>query len=106
MIRGLMNWPRMRLEVKGHANYDEPGKDIVCAAASMLTGALAGVLEDAQARGRTKFEWKEEGSGVVIWADPNMGSMNEIKSYFRMAVKGMKMVAEQYPKNVEMKEVR
>lgn len=30
-----------RLEVKGHAYYDVPGKDIVCAAVSAITQALA-----------------------------------------------------------------
>ena len=106
MIRGAMYWQRMRLEIKGHANFDEKGKDIVCAGASMITGALIGVLEDAKARGRTQFEWKQDGADLQIWADPNMGSMNEIKSYFRMAVKGLRMLAEEYPKYVEMKEVR
>ena len=106
MTKAVMYWNRLRLEVKGHADYAEQGKDIVCAGVSMLTGALVGVLEDAEARGRTMFEWKENGADLTIWADPNMGSMNEIKSYFRMTVKGLRMLAEQYPKHVEIKEVR
>ena len=106
MIKATMYWDRLRLEVKGHADYAEAGKDIVCAGASMLTGALAGVLEDAEARGRTMFEWKDRDGELVIWADPNLGSMQEIKSYFRMAVKGRRMLAEQYPKYAELKEVR
>lgn len=106
MIKAEMYWKRMRLEVKGHAGYAEEGKDIVCAGVSTLTGALIGVLEDAEARGRTMFEWKDAEGTLTIWADPNMGSIQEIKSYFRMAVKGLRMIAEQYSKFVEIKEVQ
>lgn len=105
MIKGRMYWDRMRLEVGGHADYDVIGKDIVCAGVSMITSALIGVLEDAQTRGRTTFAYKDEEGQLTVWADPNMGSMQEIKSYFRMCVKGMRMLAEQYPKNVEIREV-
>ena len=105
MTKAVMNWGRLRLELSGHAGYAAKGQDIVCAGISMLTGALAGVLEDAKTRGRTEFGWKEDGAEVAIWADPSLGSLQEIKSYFRMAVKGLSMLQEQYPKHVEIKEV-
>jgi len=105
MIRAVMYWNKLRLEVEGHAGTAEKGKDLVCAAASMMTGALAGALEEAMARGRTIGEWKQEDGNAVIWADPNMGSLNEIKAYFRMCVKGFRMLQEEYPANVSIKEV-
>ena len=105
MIKAVMYWNRMRMEISGHANTAPKGQDIVCAAASMLTGALAGVLEEAQARGRTDAKVEDKDETLAIWADPIMGSMNEIKSYYRMAVKGLRMLQEEYPKNVEIKEV-
>jgi len=105
MIKGRMYWDRMRLEISGHAGYAEKGQDIVCAGVSALLYALAAVLEEAEARGRTTAELKESEEGAVIWADPGMGSLNEIKAYFRMCVKGMKIIQEQYPQHVEIKEV-
>ena len=105
MIRAEMYWQRLTLEISGHAGYDEIGKDIVCAGASMLADALAGVLQEAQERGRVKADWKQVGGKLTIRADPNLGALNEIKAYFRMCCKGLKMLHEQYPKNVEIKEV-
>lgn len=105
MIKARMYWDRLRLEVEGHAGYDIIGRDIICAAVSMLTGALIGVLEDAQTRGRTTFDYTDKDGQMKIWADPSMGSLQEVKAYFRMCVKGMRMLAEQYPKNVEIREV-
>ena len=108
MTNAVMYWNRMRIEVTGHANAGVMGMDIVCAGVSMLTGALIGSLEDAEARGRTIAEWKwnEEKAQLVIWADPNLGNLAEIKAYFRMCVKGLRMLKEQYPRNVDIKEVQ
>ena len=107
MTKAIMYWNRMRMEVQGHANADEKGKDIVCAGVSMITGALIGMLEEAEARGRTMAEWKwdENKALLVIWADPNMGSLAEIKAYFRMCIKGLRMLHDEYPRYVDVKEV-
>lgn len=106
MIHARMDWRRMQLMMWGHAGYAEPGKDIVCAGASMLFDALAGTLREAEERGRTTAQVQVRGeSTVIITADPSINNVNEIKSYYRMAVKGLKMLAEQYPENVELKEV-
>lgn len=106
MIRATMYWARLRLEVDGHADYAEKGKDIVCAGASMLTGALAGALEEAEDRGRCEYKAKNGDGKALIWAEPAMGSVQEIKAYFRMAVKGYRMLEEQYPGNVTIREVQ
>ena len=106
MIRATMYWARLRLEVDGHADYAEKGKDIVCAGASMLTGALAGALEEAEDRGRCEYKAKNSDGKALIWAEPAMGSVQEIKAYFRMAVKGYRMLEEQYPGNVTIREVQ
>ena len=47
MIKAVMYWNRLRLEVDGHAGYDEKGKDIVCAGVSMMVNALAVGLVDS-----------------------------------------------------------
>ena len=105
MTTVTMTWPQMKLKVEGHANTAPKGQDIVCAAESMLVCALAGTLEEAQQRGRLKMEYKESDGKVEITADPQMGSLAEAKAYFRMAVKGFRMLREEYPSNVCIREV-
>lgn len=106
MTKATMYWQRIRLEVTGHAGYAEAGKDIVCAAISMLTDALAGTLEEAKARGRCDYKARDGDGTVIISADPTMGSIVEIKAYFRMAVTGMRMLQEQYPEYIRIQEVQ
>ena len=105
MIKVTMYWNRLRMEVEGHANFDEAGKDIICAAASILTDTLGETIEEAEARGRCECKVKAEDGKALIWANPTMGSIVEIKSYFRMAVKGFRMLQQQYPGFVTIKEV-
>lgn len=105
MIRAVMYWNQLRLEVEGHAGSAPAGQDLVCAAASMLTSSLIGVLEDAKARGRTEFEFRDNGERMVIHANPGMNHLAEVKSYYRMCIKGLKMLQEQYRQNVDLKEV-
>ena len=105
MIKAVMDWNRLRLEEAGHANYAEKGQDIVCAGVSILTNALANALEEAEERGRCSLETKERDGYAMITADPSMGNRQEIKAYFRMAVTGLKMMQEEDPKNVEIREV-
>lgn len=105
MIRATMYWRALMMEVDGHAGYAEKGKDIVCAGASMLLEALAAVLQEADDRGRCEANLKQEDGKARISAYPTLGSMTEIKAYFRMCVKGMKLLQEQYPEHVEIKEV-
>lgn len=105
MIKATMYWSRLRMEIEGHAGYAEEGGDIVCAGASALVEALVGVLHDAEQRGRTTADAEERDNKLIIWADPNMGSLNEIKAYFRVCVKGLQLLQSNYRDNVGIKEV-
>ena len=106
MIRATMYWGRLRLEVEGHAEYAEKGKDIVCAGASMLTGALGAALEEAEARGRCECKVRYSEGKALIWAVAAMGSRQEIKAYFKMTVTGFKLLEEEYAGNVTIREVQ
>jgi uncharacterized protein YsxB (DUF464 family) len=107
MIRATMYWERLRLEVEGHGE-GEFGKDLVCCGASMLVQALDGTLAEAEMRGRCECKTRNdpgESGKAIIWANPTMGSLNEIKAYFRMTVKGFRMLMEQYPGKVIVREL-
>lgn len=83
-----------RITLTGHAQYAEEGKDIVCAAVSVLTQTLI-----------RSIEWltKDEilysfGNGIVDMRFKNLseGSKKLVDSFFV----GVCMVANQYPENV------
>ena len=106
MIRATMDWNRLRFELAGHSGYAEKGEDLICAGASMLTSALAGALEEAEERGRCKLETKQRDGYGMIRAEATLSNRGEIKAYFRMTVKGLQMLQEQYPKHIEIREVQ
>ena len=81
------------VEVTGHAGYDVAGKDIVCAAVSMLMYTLRQRQQDLNAK---PFEC-EMRSGYAKIKVPEI-SMRE--SYETVA-SGLKLLSEQYPENVE-----
>jgi uncharacterized protein YsxB (DUF464 family) len=105
MIIARMSWARLRLEVKGHAQYGTAGNDIVCAGASTLVYALAEALRVAEERGRTEADIEDKDGKIVIWAEPSIYNLGEIKAYFRMCVRGLQMLKNQYPRNIDIKEV-
>ena len=106
MIRATMYWDRLRMETEGHAGYAEEGQDIVCAGASMLMYALGRVMEESEARGRCECKTKITDGKMIVWSNPTMGAINEIKAYFRMAVTGFRMLQEEYPGKVTIREVQ
>lgn len=83
------------VEVKGHAGYAEPGKDIVCAAISVLYETLMLALEEI--------------SGVELGDKTGLIRMNPLdlsspamafssaSTLFEAFTTGMKRIAEQYP---------
>lgn len=76
------------VEVKGHAGYAEPGKDIVCAAISVLYETLRLNLMQC-----SNLQYEEEDG--LLMADPTSGP-----TLFAAVTAGMKEVAYQYPENV------
>ena len=86
----------LSLYVKGHANYADNGKDIVCSAVSCLCISLANTLLAAGVEKRC-FRI-EDGSFYVST------TITENQAYaegaFDTAVNGLQMIAEQYPNHV------
>jgi uncharacterized protein YsxB (DUF464 family) len=86
----------LSLYVKGHANYADNGKDIVCSAVSCLCISLANTL---LAAGVEKQCFRiEDGSFFVST------TVTENQAYaegaFDTAVNGLQMIADQYPNHV------
>ena len=80
------------LHINGHAQFDELGRDIVCAGVSAITYALMNYLEDIDPSGL----YVSEGAGNVEIACG--GEDNGIA--FDVAMAGYRAIAQTYPDHV------
>ena len=86
----------LSLYVKGHANYAESGKDIVCSAVSCLCISLANTL---LAAGVEKSCFRM-GDGSFYMSATIADNYKYAEGAFDTAVNGLQMIAEQYPNHV------
>lgn len=98
------NTCELRLIVAGHAGFGEKGKDIVCAAESILVQSLACALtrlgpeqlQDVTVEGVA-------GSGCVgITAIPTPQGYERVQGMFESACVGFCLLAEHYPEHVRV----
>ena len=85
-----------RLTVKGHTGYAEPGKDIVCAAVSVLAQNLIQSIEELTP---DKIKYSIQPGRVCI---EYRNLSEKAKSLFDSFFIGIRMVIEDYPENVRM----
>lgn len=106
MTKARMNWNRLKLTMEGHAGSGVKGRDIVCAAESMLTQALLQTLLDMQDGKKLALDWS--GSPQIgflqIEAAPAEGYREVTETCFRVAVTGLRMLEEKYPDYIRLKE--
>lgn len=84
------------ISVKGHANYAEPGKDIVCAGVSILVQTLIQSIEEQTT---DQIQYSISPGSVDI----KHGKLSEraqvlMASFFV----GIRMIADEYPDNVSL----
>lgn len=91
----------MILRAEGHAGYAEKGKDIVCAAVSVLMQTLACSV-DVNNTGNT-FELSDGKNGNRLTVQAPMSVLNRDK--FDLVVEGLIRLAENYPENVQFKKL-
>ena len=98
------------LTAKGHAGYDDTGRDIVCAAVSALTQSIAAALAQTGAE-----SWcLRKGDELRVIADvttPSAGGTTQervaqqVRGAFAVARCGLRMIADKYPENVRYTEL-
>lgn len=86
----------LELKVNGHANYDDHGKDIVCAGVSALTQALVGFIENND---ECEGECQENDCGghIHIYA---LKSDDKVYAAFEMAFIGLLQIEMAHPNYV------
>lgn len=91
------------LDVNDHANYN-PGHDIVCAAASVLTCSLISAIynEDESVFSSYVVDCDEDDAAVHIDITVYEWEYERIKGMFDVVITGFEMLAEKYPANVSL----
>lgn len=85
------------LTVIGHANYDEYGKDIVCAGISSLVQALIGWIEENYYKANCISIDPKEGE-VLISCEGG----EDVAAVFQMVSIGLAQIADSYPDHIQI----
>lgn len=104
MIEIKFDADKLKLTVKGHAEYAEKGQDIVCAGVSALVGALAITLSDMW-EGNSMMKkpitrLKEGNTLIQAYAKPEY--KKTLSLVFYPILEGLDLIARKYPENVSM----
>lgn len=96
---------KYQIRIKGHAHYDEPGKDIVCASCSMAFYNLAQMIHmyDAEKAFCKKPKMIYDKGKGYIEVMPREEYEPWIQHDFTYATAGFQMLAAQYPDFVDLK---
>lgn len=91
--------------VKGHANYDEVGKDIVCSAVSALTiGAINSV--EILLKVDLRPEHNEKKGGLLAWEIPDLvdkSKDDQLQLLMKALVESLLMVEKDYKQYLKVK---
>ena len=95
----------LSMEVRGHADFAELGKDPVCAGASVLAMTVAQCVKGMEEAGRLqkKAHIVIRSGRVLVTAKPVEEFWNEAKHLFWVGETGMRLLSEAYPGNVAIR---
>lgn len=84
------------IKIKGHAGYDEPGKDIVCAGVSTLVQTLVQSIGELTS---DKIQYSmSPGTVDIRFRNLSERAQALTDSFFV----GIRMIADEYPENVQL----
>lgn len=98
MTEAKYNKEKLELSIRGHAGYDELGKDIVCAGVSALFFAAYAELRN---RGFKYFADLDDGY-VFLKAYPSAEERHTCLAIFDTVVAGLENIAQHYPDNIQL----
>ena len=85
------------ISVKGHANYADKGRDIVCAGASAVVQALIGWIENNPCE--VDYVNIDENKGEVL---VQCYGGEDVKAVFYMTAIGLEQIANSFPDHVQI----
>ena len=102
-----LNTPEdFKIVFNGHANYAEKGKDIVCAAVSILSSELILACDDAKTRGEIvdyDFFYKE---AFVSISFKYCCDSKSIRNFIAVIIKSLELLIREYGQYIELTEQR
>lgn len=98
MIEVIYYREHNRLTVKGHAQSNEYGKDLVCAGVSALALTMAANVGNMAAKGYVKDPvTRLEPGDAEISCNPRTRYRESVKQVFMSVCVGFEILADQYP---------
>lgn len=92
-----------RVKMKGHCNFAKEGKDIVCAAASILCVTLGQVLQENKNKLIEQPYIKiRNGQSIIIWK-PKKEYEHVINNSLYTIVAGFRVLEHHYPDYIKIK---
>ena len=90
--------------VSGHAEYAQSGRDIVCAAASVLTTTCVNALESvAGVKPRVTRDEQSATIKVVLPGDMSVQKRYDAELVMNTVLQGFSDIASEYPKHLQIK---
>ena len=104
MIRIIYDRENSRVDVSGHAYSDAHGKDLVCAAVSMLCHTLGAIARAELNSGRCESATVQLSSGSAhIWCEAKEDHREHVKLKLDTLCTGFELLQESYPEFVSYK---
>lgn len=103
MIIVTYNPDKFVVTVKGHAEYDKKGKDIVCSAASMVFYNLVAVLSKCPGSWFEELPKVTESEPATITCKPTQAAESNVLFAFQYCATGFETLARNHPDNVKFK---
>ena len=91
-----------KLVIKGHAGSADYGKDLVCASASILFYTLIANLHEVELEGDCKVVVKESSGDCEVAVCACNEATDKVMDIFHYAMNGYRLLAENYPKNLQI----
>lgn len=92
------------IEVRGHAGFDQAGKDIVCAAASMLTMTLENMVYDHAEALRPRVLRRKGECSIVC--EPTKGNRTRCTTIYDTIYGGFELLSLNYPEYVQTLKIK
>lgn len=93
---------RYEIKATGHANYAEPGRDIVCAGISVLLQALGMYLESTENESFRILENKQDPGDINVEVILEDTENLVVLNLYYMTISGIEAIANTYPNHVKI----
>ena len=90
--------------VSGHSDYDEPGKDIVCAAISAVVTMAEATINDV-CGAKAKVRVKEEDARITLTLPTSCDEEESVQAVLSGMMLYLCSLRDEYPDNIEVLEV-